>query len=106
MLAKRSSVRDETKGYDHFLAPTVVFIGSFVINVIAELDERFGWCSPIALGWWVFSILLAFASQTFVLQPMVSNPFLSTTLRIKAERGHQLTDYGPYRLVRHSVATG
>jgi len=106
MLAERSSVREGTKGYDRFLAPAVAVFGSLAVIVTAGLDARFGWSAPFPTGWWVFGLVLAFASQMFVLWAMASNPFFSTTVRIQEERGHSAIQSGPYRLVRHPGYAG
>ncbi len=105
MLADRSSVQAGTKGYDRFLAPSVMITGTLAVILTAGLDARFGW-SSIPVSWWIFGIALAFVSQLFVLWAMASNPFFSTTVRIQEERGHSVVQQGPYQLVRHPGYAG
>ncbi len=72
----------------------------------AALDTRLEWSRPVSIGLWVFGVVLAFASQMFVLWGMASNPFFATTVRIQADRGHTVTTGGPYQYVRHPGYAG
>ena len=42
MLAERSQVQYGTKGWDRFLAPAIVLVGSLAVLITAGLDIRFG----------------------------------------------------------------
>jgi protein-S-isoprenylcysteine O-methyltransferase Ste14 len=99
MLAGRSRVQEGTKAWDRFFAPAIM-LGTVAIIITAGLDARFRWSIPnnglLGLG-----LALAFCSQMFVLWAMASNPFFATTVRIQNDRGHTVTNNGPYRLVRH-----
>jgi protein-S-isoprenylcysteine O-methyltransferase Ste14 len=106
MLAERSKVGEGTKGWDRFLAPAIVVVGTFAVLVTAGLDTRFGWSQPLSGGLWVAAVAVAFTSQMFVLWAMASNPFFATTVRIQADRGHTVTTSGPYGLVRHPGYAG
>jgi len=106
MLAERSQVREGTKSWDRFLAPTIVFVGTFAVLLTAGLDVRFGWSGLIPGGLWWAGLGCAFASQMFVLWAMASNPYFATTVRIQADRNHTVTTQGPYRLVRHPGYAG
>lgn len=106
MLADRSALREGTKGFDRYLAPAVMILGTLVVAVTAGLDARFSWSGSFPTGWWIFGIVVAFASQMFVLWAMASNPFFSTTVRIQEERGHRVVHKGPYNIVRHPGYAG
>ena len=101
LLAERSQVREGTKSWDRFLAPLIVVFGTLAVLVTAGLDFRFGWSVPINASLWVTGLLLAFLSQMFVLWAMASNTFFATTVRIQADRGHNVVSVGPYHFVRH-----
>ena len=106
MLAERSQVREGTKNWDRFLAPAIVIVGSLAVLITAGLDVRFGWSGSIPGRLWWAGLVVAFASQLFVLWAMASNPFFATTVRIQEDRGHTVTTRGPYRLVRHPGYAG
>jgi protein-S-isoprenylcysteine O-methyltransferase Ste14 len=106
MLAERSKVREGTKDWDRILAPAITVVGTLAVLVTAALDARFGWSQPLPTGPWGVGIVLAFASQLFVLWAMASNPFFATTVRIQTERGHTVTNSGPYQYVRHPGYAG
>jgi protein-S-isoprenylcysteine O-methyltransferase Ste14 len=75
----------------------------FVLFAVAGLDAgRFGWSAmPIALQVVGF-VALAFA-MAVTYWAMATNPFLSTIVRIQADRGHYVVTSGPYRYVRHPM---
>jgi protein-S-isoprenylcysteine O-methyltransferase Ste14 len=106
MLAERSQVREGTKGWDRFLAPAIVIVGTLAVLVTAGLDIRFGWSGLIPFGLWWFGLAIAFASQMFVLWAMASNPFFAATVRIQVDRGHSVTSHGPYQFMRHPGYAG
>ncbi len=106
MLEERSKVREGTKGYDRILAPAIVIFGTLAVLITAGLDARFGWSGPISYILLGIGIVLVFGSQMFVLWAMASNPFFAATVRIQADRGHQIVSTGPYRLVRHPGYAG
>jgi protein-S-isoprenylcysteine O-methyltransferase Ste14 len=106
MLAERSQVRAGTKGWDRILAPAIVIIGTLAVLVTAGLDVRLGWSRPMPNGVWWSGLVIAFASQMFVLWAMASNPFFAATVRIQEDRDHVVTTRGPYRLVRHPGYAG
>jgi len=106
MLAERSRVRTGTKDWDRILAPAIVIVGTPAVLVTAGLDIRFSWSGRLQTGLWWFGLVIAFASQMFVLWAMACNPFFATTVRIQQERGHTVTNHGPYRLIRHPGYAG
>lgn len=106
MLAERSKVREGTKGWDRILAPAIMIVGTLAVLVTAALDARFEWSQPLPAGLRGVGIVLAFASQLFVLWAMASNPFFAATVRIQTERGHKVTNSGPYQYVRHPGYAG
>lgn len=79
----------------------------FVVPIVAGFDYRYGWSSgepsPIVqiIGLMVF--LFGFIPLTWA---MAANKFFEPTVRIQTERGHSVTDTGPYRFVRHPSYVG
>ena len=106
MLAERSKVREGTKSWDRILAPAIVIFGTLAVLITAGLDARFGWSSPVGPALFWPALLVAFASQMFVLWAMAANPFFSGTVRIQDDRGQTVTSSGPYGMVRHPGYAG
>jgi protein-S-isoprenylcysteine O-methyltransferase Ste14 len=75
--------------------------------IIVPLDlGRFGWSSPFpgllqAIG--VFAML---AGQGLVIWALRHNEYLSARIRIQGERGHRVSDTGPYAHIRHPNYAG
>jgi protein-S-isoprenylcysteine O-methyltransferase Ste14 len=108
LMAERQNIEkfQSAKAWDKVLAPLMAVSLSFPLVVVAGLDHRYGW-SPsfpawiVVIGFILISLGYAFASWA-----MVENRFFSSTVRIQMERGHEVCDSGPYRLVRHPGYAG
>ncbi len=74
--------------------------------VIAGLDFRFGWTSPLPAWAIALGVIIGLIAQFFVLWAMASNPFFSATVRIQSERRQHVISGGPYRNVRHPGYAG
>jgi protein-S-isoprenylcysteine O-methyltransferase Ste14 len=72
----------------------------FAAPVTAGLDSRFGW-SSLPASWLAPAVALYVLSSMLVHWAMLANPFFEKTVRIQAERGHEVATGGPYRFVRH-----
>ncbi len=101
MLVERSGTQKGTKGWDKFFAPAIMVVGSLVLIIVAGLDARFGWSASINSVLWIAALIVAFASQMFVLWAMASNAYFVLTVRIQEDREHRAVTSGPYRWVRH-----
>lgn len=106
MLAERSKTHENTKEWDRILAPAITIFGTLAVLTTAALDARFGWSPALPAGWQGLAVAIAFASQMFVLWAMATNSFFSTMVRIQADRGHTVTQSGPYKYVRHPGYAG
>jgi protein-S-isoprenylcysteine O-methyltransferase Ste14 len=71
-----------------------------IIPVAALDDGRFGWSR---VPWWVVvtGYLLLLAGMTITAWAQGVNRFFEPSVRIQAERGHNVVDGGPYAIVRH-----
>jgi protein-S-isoprenylcysteine O-methyltransferase Ste14 len=97
----RSKVHEGTKSWDKILM--VLLLTSLVaIFVTAALDARRDWSSVsihlVILGYVLFT--LGFAVTTWV---YAVNKFAEPSVRIQSDRGQEVVDTGPYRIVRHPL---
>lgn len=108
LLAERANFDkvQEVKPWDKVLAPLMAVSLSFPPFIVAGLDHRFGW-SPVFPTWLtLLGLILIACGYAFAMWALVENPFFSTVVRIQKERGHQVCDTGPYRVVRHPGYAG
>lgn len=101
LIAERSKMQSNTKSWDRILAPLVAMVGPLTWVVTAGLDARFQWSAEMPAWAWGLSLVVGFAASLFTLWAMVANRFFAATVRIQADRGQQVVDSGPYRVVRH-----
>jgi protein-S-isoprenylcysteine O-methyltransferase Ste14 len=78
----------------------------FLVNVVtfltAGMDSgRFRWTGDVPAGVTVAGAVLMLWGQVLFAVAKRQNAFFSSTVRIQAERGHQVCDTGLYRFVRH-----
>jgi protein-S-isoprenylcysteine O-methyltransferase Ste14 len=108
LMAERQSIESiqEAKAWDKVLAPLMAFSISFPLVIVAGLDHRFGW-SPVFPLWLILLgfCLIAFG-YAFSVWAFVENRFFSSVVRIQTDRGHEVCDSGPYRIVRHPGYAG
>ncbi len=105
LLAERSGVGEGAKPYDVLLAVLMAY-NSLLAGLIGGLDERFGG-SPEFAPWLVAAgVVVAVAGGLLTTWAMAANRFFSGVVRIQADRGHTVSDAGPYRLVRHPGYVG
>jgi protein-S-isoprenylcysteine O-methyltransferase Ste14 len=69
--------------------------------LVAGLDYRYAWSSPLSDGIKVIGILILSISFVPLTWSMAVNRFFTVTVRIQTKREHQVVSAGPYRYVRH-----
>jgi len=78
------------------------FLVNIVTFLVAGMDSgRFRWTPDIPVGVTVAGAVLMLVGQVLFALAKRENAFFSSTVRIQAERGHQVCDTGLYRVVRH-----
>lgn len=78
------------------------FLVNIVTFVIAGMDSgRFRWTGEVPAGVTVAGAVLMLVGQVLFALAKRENAFFSSTVRIQAERNHQVCDTGLYRVVRH-----
>ena len=100
LIEERMSRKPDAKRWDRCF---VVLVGLFTMAelIVPGLDHRLKWTLPQPA--WKHLIGLAFVIiGTFgLIWAMKVNRFFSAIIRIQQDRGHQVVDAGPYRIVRH-----
>lgn len=107
LLAERErGMRAEgTKKWDQVLV-CLASIAWFSTWLLAAIDHRLGWSRafhPMLVYTGAVGTGLGFA--IFILA-LSTNAFFAEGVRIQTERGHQVCDRGPYRVVRHPGYAG
>jgi protein-S-isoprenylcysteine O-methyltransferase Ste14 len=106
LLVERSQMQAGTKTWDKYLSVGMALVGPLVIFIVAGLDARFGWSGQLPLVVRFIGLAAAAAGVLITLWSMTANPFFASTVRIQQERGHTVTQSGPYRWLRHPGYTG
>jgi protein-S-isoprenylcysteine O-methyltransferase Ste14 len=101
LLAERTSVGANTKGWDRLLMPLTVVVAPLLSLVVAGLDARLSWTRAYPLAVQLAGLVSGVGAYSLTLHAMVSNRFFSGVVRIQTERGQQVERTGPYRWVRH-----
>ena len=80
----------------------VYFLVNIVTFLTAGMDSgRFHWTGDVPIGVPLVGAVLMLLGQTLFAVAKRENAYFSSTVRIQAERGHQVCDTGLYRFVRH-----
>jgi protein-S-isoprenylcysteine O-methyltransferase Ste14 len=108
LLAERQSMEKvrAAKGWDKVLAPLMAFSIGFPLVIVAGLDHRFGWSPAFPLWSILLGIFFMAAGYAFAVWALVENRFFSGVVRIQTDRGHEVCDSGPYRILRHPGYAG
>lgn len=82
---------------------TVAGVG---ILLVGGLDERFGWTAPMAPAWRALGVAGDAVGYGIFVWAMWANAYFATVARAQPERGQQVAEGGPYRVVRHPGYAG
>ena len=102
----RSESIQDAKPWDKVLAPLMALSVGFPLVIVAGLDHRYGWTPAFPVWVNILGLILVAAGYAFACWALVENRFFSGVVRIQAERGHEVCDSGPYRVVRHPGYAG
>jgi protein-S-isoprenylcysteine O-methyltransferase Ste14 len=106
LAEERTQIKEGVKGWDK----PIVAIGSLYVPlgivILAGLDARFGWSSPLPLGLQIAALVIGGLGYPLSVWASASNPFHGRFVRIQTERGHTVQTGGPYRYVRHPGYAG
>ncbi len=94
------------KPWDKILAPLVAVSVSYPLYIVAGLDHRFGWTKAFPVWLNILGLALVALGYAFGTWAIAENAFFSGVVRIQNDRGHQVCDTGPYKIVRHPGYSG
>jgi len=108
MLMERAQFTsaEGTKSWDRILVPAIALFGPWVMMVVAGLDRRYGWSTPVSITGQVVATLFLFGGYLLAVWAMVVNRYFSAVARIQKDRGQEVVSGGPYRFVRHPSYAG
>lgn len=108
LMAERSKFVDDqsVKSWDKLLSPLMAVSMTFPLVIVAGLDHRFGWSPEFPIWLNVIGLLLIMLGYAFAGWALAENSFFSSVVRIQKDRGHEVCDSGPYRVVRHPGYAG
>jgi protein-S-isoprenylcysteine O-methyltransferase Ste14 len=108
LLAERQDVEkiQDAKAWDKVLAPLMALSVSFPLVIVAGLDHRYSWSPAFPLWLIVPGFILISLGYAFASWALAENRFFSGVVRIQKDRGHEVCDSGPYRIVRHPGYAG
>jgi protein-S-isoprenylcysteine O-methyltransferase Ste14 len=94
------------KRWDIPLALIVGRIGPIAMLVVAGLDKRYGWSSPVSLPLLLVGFMLLALGYVLSDWAVIANRFFAPVVRVDADKGHTVVTGGPYRLIRHPGYAG
>jgi protein-S-isoprenylcysteine O-methyltransferase Ste14 len=103
---ERTHIKEGVKQWDKIIVVPTQILMPLGFLVLAGLDMRYGWSSPLPL--WVQVLALILTGLGYLLSVWASsvNKFYSRFVRIQKERGHHVVTEGPYKFIRHPGYTG
>ncbi len=102
VINERGRIAENVKPWDKVVG-LVYLLLLVALLVVAGLDGgRYRWTAVPSAAQTIGSIGFL-ASIGIVFWAMLTNPFLSTFVRIQDDRGHYVVTTGPYRYVRHPM---
>jgi protein-S-isoprenylcysteine O-methyltransferase Ste14 len=72
-----------------------------LILIVAGLDQRFGWSTPLPPTVQAGALVVALLASLWTIWAMTANQHFYGVFHIDRERGHEVATAGPYRMVRH-----
>jgi protein-S-isoprenylcysteine O-methyltransferase Ste14 len=101
LLIERSKSHSDVKTWDKVIMPLASGLLPLIGWILAGLNLRWNWLPPVSWPWQLIGFLLTVAGYGLVVWAMGANAFFSPLVRIQQDRGHQVADQGPYKIIRH-----
>lgn len=106
LIAERSHIPAQLERGDLLLTIAFVSLLYPVTLIVAGLDRRLGWSTPIPASIEVIGIVLYAGGIGFGVWAMRVNAFFSGFARLQQDRSQRVIDSGPYAFVRHPGYAG
>ena len=108
LMAERQDIENiqNAKAWDKVLAPLMAVSVAYPMVLVAGLDHRNGWSPEFPVWLVVTGFILISLGYAFATWALAENRFFSSVVRIQTDRGHEVCDSGPYRIVRHPGYAG
>ena len=101
LLIERSQRSPNVKDWDKVIMPLAAGLLPLVGWILAGLNDRWDWGPFVSSGFQLAGFLLTLMGHAIIVWAMGANAYFSPMVRIQEERGHQVADGGPYRIIRH-----
>ncbi|MFZ2095567.1 MAG: isoprenylcysteine carboxylmethyltransferase family protein [Anaerolineales bacterium] len=107
LIAERAQYMQQENivSWDKLLA-VLLTIATILFMLVAGLDELLDWSPPYSLPLKIISLIVILLGYVLSTYAFIENRFFSGTVRIQAERGHQVVSSGPYKWIRHPGYAG
>ncbi len=105
LIAERAEPKKNVKSWDKTIS-SITGVAYLAAMIVAGLDVRLGWSSPVAIFILAIGLVLLIAGNALFSWAMASNAYFSTLVRIQDDRGHAVVSTGPYHWVRHPGYVG
>jgi len=100
LISERGRKKENVEKWDRLISGLIV-IPWLALYIVSGLDIRFGWSSKLALWIHITGLVVFILGNALVSWAMISNIYFSTAVRIQIDRGHTVSNSGPYRYLRH-----
>lgn len=106
LLIERSARTPNVKAWDKVIMPLAAGLVPLMGWMLAGMTQRWNWGPDVSQGAQLVGFLLTLIGHGLIVWAMGANAYFSPVVRIQTERGHQVADGGPYRIVRHPGYVG
>ncbi len=101
LLIERSQRNPNVKNWDKVIMPLASGFLPLSGWILAGFTQRWDWGPAVSPALQLAGFTLTIIGHAIIVWAMGANAFFSPMVRIQEERGHQVADGGPYRIIRH-----
>jgi len=105
LISERGRTKENVEKWDRLISGLIIFPW-LALYIVSGLDIRFGLSLELAAWIHITGLVIYLLGNAFVSWAMISNIYFSTAVRIQYDRGHTVSNSGPYRLIRHPGCMG